>query len=92
MRQEIYELNVCMWMWKAEGLINNYGINQWPHQSNAHIAHILGYENATDMLNNWKPRSSQLCAAMQGEHGLTVYKALLAKANYKEEQKHDYVP
>lgn len=86
--EELWELSSHMWKWKAAGKVNNYGINPFPYMSIAHIAFILGYENSADMYNKWTPKSSTLVKQMMGDHGLTIYKALLAQAIDREEQKH----
>lgn len=84
----LWILSKKMWEWKAANKVHNFGINPFPHVTVVHCAYILGYADTTDMVNNWTPRSSQLIKQMLGKHGLTIYKALLAKANDREEQKH----
>lgn len=82
----LWSLRKKMWRWRVIG--KEIGFHATPNLPVDHCTYILGYENVTDMYNNWTPRSSQLIKQMLSEHGLIIYKALLAKANDREEQKY----
>jgi len=43
------------------------------------LCELLGYKNLADMKTNFTFRDIEICRALSGPHGLTIYKMLLIR-------------
>jgi len=81
--------NDKLWYWKSKGMVDSILVYPFPHMSHRHIADILGYDDITQMTENWNENSTHTLKLLCGPHGFTIYKMLVIKWEAKVNDAHN---
>ena len=82
--RKMHEFQERLWVWRAQGLVDDFAVQPWPHMCWRHICDVFGYNGRIRMAAGWNSEDQNKLTLLTGPHGYAIYKAMIARMKHDD--------